>query len=67
MQTLANIEASHLGIGHDLVVSAENLGKYMNACYVPKDHKILVNEKILEYGPAGRVLSSVAHESYHAY
>jgi len=67
MQTVANIEINHLGLGAEVPVKATGLGKNINACYSSKKNTIFMNNKRLEYSTANEMINSVAHETYHAY
>lgn len=67
LQIVTNIELNHLGLDHELKVHATTLGKNTNACYRPKEKSVNVNIKRLEYAKGYEMLTSVAHESFHAY
>lgn len=67
LQTVANIEASYLGLPHELNVKIDTLRESTIAQYDDRTHAITVSITYLESMPAEEMLDSICHESYHAY
>ena len=67
LQTVANIEASYLGLPHELNVKIDTLRESTIAQYDDRTHTITVSITYLESMPAEEMLDSICHESYHAY
>lgn len=67
LQTAANIEASYLGLPHELNVIVGNLSEHTLACYNDTTHVVTIDLDHLERDPAHEVLDSLCHEARHAY
>lgn len=67
LQTVANIEASYLGLPHELNISVNNLGDSLIAQYKDDTHEIEINSDWLDKLNAKGALDAVCHEAYHAY
>lgn len=67
LQTVANIEATYLGLPHELNVTSENLEENTLGHYRDSIHSIAINVDLLLSGTAHELVETVAHEAYHAY
>lgn len=67
LQTVANIEATYLGLPHELNVFAETLDETVLGSYSDRDHKIKISVDYLMTESAQVMLETLAHEAYHAY
>ena len=67
LQTVANIEATHLGLPHELNVVAKPLDQTVAGAYTDPTHTIFVNVDYLSEGSAHAFVKVIAHEAYHAY
>ena len=67
LQTVANIEASHLGLPHELKVISVSTDEKTLGYYADQTHTIAINACVLQSSDAQDVLEVLAHEAYHAY
>ena len=67
LQTIANIEATHLGLSHELNVTLGALDESTIACYSDEKHVIVINATYFDNYSAPEILDSLFHEAYHAY
>ena len=67
MQTIANIEASYLGLPNELNVSVANLQENRLGSYSDGIRTIYIDLSHLESASAREVLNTCAHEAYHSY
>ena len=67
LQVIANIEASYLGLPHELNVFSAVMDETTGGYYTDATHSICINLEALSYGTAHEVLDTLAHEAYHAY
>ncbi len=67
LQVIANIEASYLGLPHELNVSARILAEDICGNYDDSTHTVTLNLDYLSGESAHDVLETVLHEAYHAY
>lgn len=67
LQTVANIEASYLGLPHELNIKVKEVGESTLAQYDDRTHTITLSNYFLESLDASEALDSVCHEAYHAY
>lgn len=67
MQQIANMEAVHLGITHELNVGAEAMAERHLGYYTDSTHEIRISLDSLEYSEPEEVLNTLCHEAYHAY
>jgi len=67
MKTVTNIEVNHLGLSLGIPVKTKGLGKDTNAAYSNRQNIIYINEKRLQYASSKEMLTSITHETYHAY
>jgi len=67
LQVIANIEASYLGLPHELNVFSAVMDEKTGGYYVDDTHSIYINLEELSYGTAHEALDTLAHEAYHAY
>lgn len=67
LQTVADIERSHLGLTEALSLGAEPLEEGVAACYDDNTRRILVSLDRLEQDDPLQMLNSVCHEVFHAY
>lgn len=67
LQTVANIEAAHLGIPHELNVGVDALRDRVKGTYNDSLRSILIDIDSLENDDAYKVLDTVLHEARHAY
>lgn len=72
LQTVANIEQTHLGISHELNVVSQTIDdpteQYMTfAQYQRSKHRIVINQKGLKTESGMNLIHSICHEAYHAY
>ena len=66
-QTVVAIECNYLGIPHDIHVVTTTLGDTLSGSYSPETHTIKIDLLYLQTSPPDEVLSTLLHESYHAY
>lgn len=67
LQTVANIEATYLGLPHELNVQVANLQGELLGQYNDLDHTISLNPDHLTSGTPYELVKTIAHEAYHAY
>jgi len=67
LQTVANIEATYLGLPHELNVTLETLEENTQAHYDDSTHTIAINPDHLCEDSAEELVETVAHEAFHAY
>lgn len=67
LQTVANIEATYLGLPHELNVTLETLEENTQGHYDDSTHTIAINPDHLCEDPAEELVETVAHEAFHAY
>lgn len=67
LQSVADIEAAHLGVPHGLKVITSVLTAGTAASYDDENHKIAIDADYLENRPVSDVVKSVCHEARHAY
>lgn len=67
LQCVANIEASYLGLPHELNVNATNMSFSTLAYYTDATHSIYINLEYLEKSSAADNLESICHEARHAF
>lgn len=67
LQTVANIEATYLGIPHELHVKTDMLGEWVLGCYADDSHTIFVNAEMYLEESAHEMVRVISHEAYHAY
>lgn len=67
LQVIANIEASHLGLSHELTVILNTLSEGTIACYSDVTHIIIINVNCFEEFSSQKILNALCHEAYHAY
>lgn len=67
MQTVANIEATYLGLPHELNVTLGVLDKTTVALYSDPEHIIILNIDFFDSYSASNALNSLCHEAYHAF
>lgn len=68
LQVVANLEASALGLAHELNVQADNMDDArVLAHYREHMHQISINGDHLEEASSMEMLEAILHESYHAY
>lgn len=66
LQTVANIEASYLGLPHELTIEVDVLPETKLACYNDNTHIISISIDHIENDTATANLNSVLHEARHA-
>lgn len=67
LQTVANIEATYLGLPHELNVTVKALDETTQGHYDDSTYTIAINADHLTEDPAHDLVETVAHEAYHAY
>lgn len=67
LQTVANIEATYLGLPHELNVVIDVTGEYTAGHYNDGVHEITINPDVLADSTAHEAVEILAHEAYHAY
>ena len=67
LQTIANIEASHLGLPHKLKVISVSIDEKTLGYYADQTHTIAINACVLQNSGTQEVLEVLVHEAYHAY
>lgn len=67
LQVAANVEASYLGLPHELPVGVGTMGQNTVGYYDDMTQTMFVNIDWLETAPAWEMLDTVCHEAYHAY
>ena len=67
LQTVANIEATYLGLPHELNVTVKALEETTQGHYDDSTHTIAINADHLTEDSAHDLVETVAHEAYHAY
>lgn len=67
LQTVANIEATYLGLPHELNVTLKTLEENTQGHYDDSTHTIAINPDHLCEDPAEELVETVAHEAFHAY
>jgi len=67
MQIIANIEATYLGLPHELNVTLGTLSENTIAGYADQDHTITINIDHFDSYSAPEALDALCHEAYHAY
>lgn len=67
LQTVANIEATYLGLPHELNVIVEALDKITQGHYDDSTHTIAINIDHISKDTAHELVETVAHEAHHAY
>lgn len=67
LQVIANIEASYLGLPHELNVFSTVMDDDLSGYYNDATHSIYLNLDDLSYGSAHDALDTLTHEAYHAY
>ncbi|MCC8045312.1 MAG: hypothetical protein LIP12_07440 [Clostridiales bacterium] len=67
LQTVANIEASYLGLSNELNVCTSSLKENTLGCYNDDTHRIYIDREHLENDSAREVLDTCCHEAYHSY
>lgn len=67
LQSVADIEAAHLGVPYGLKVITSVLSAGTVASYDDKNHKIAIDADHLEHSAVSDVVNSVCHEARHAY
>ena len=67
LQTVANIEATYLGLPHELNVVVDLLDETTSGHYNDSTHTIAVNADYIAGESAHDLVETIAHEAYHAY
>lgn len=67
LQTVANIEATYLGLPHELNVTIDVLGEFTEGSYDDRTHTIAINLDHISEDSAHELVETVAHEAHHAY
>lgn len=67
LQTVANIEATYLGLPHELNVVVEALSETTQGHYDDSTHTIAINVDHISEDSAHELVETVAHEAHHAY
>ena len=67
LQTVANIEATYLGLPHELNVVVEALDETTHGHYDDSTRTIAINVDHILEDSAHDLVETVAHEAYHAY
>ena len=67
LQTVANIEATYLGLPHELNVTVEALDELTRGHYNDGTHTIAIDADHLSESSAHDLVETIAHEAYHAY
>ena len=67
LQTVANIEATYLGLPHELNVVVDILEETTSGHYNDRTHTIAVNADYVAEESAHDLVETIAHEAYHAY
>lgn len=67
LQTVANIEASYLGLPHELHITVASLRRSVSGEYNDGTHTITLNKSGIDFGETSELLDTVCHEAYHAF
>lgn len=67
LQTVANIEATYLGLPHELNVTVKALDENTQGHYDDSTYTIAINVDHISEDSAEALVETVAHEAYHAY
>ena len=67
LQVVANIEASYLGLPHELNVFASAMSSDTAGYYYDPTHSIHINLDLISYTAPHEILHTLTHEAYHAY
>ena len=67
MQTLANIEKTHLGISHEVNVRADLIGLFTYGAYDFSKHEVTINVLVLMDDDSTEAVDTLCHEVRHAY
>lgn len=67
LQTVANIEATYLGLPDELTVSTAILEEYVNGEYCENTRTINIDASHLESSTPQSLIATVCHEAYHSY
>lgn len=67
MQTLANVEKTHLGISHEINVRADSLGLGTYGTYDHPKHEVTINTQVLMDDDPSDATVTLCHELRHAY
>lgn len=67
LQTVANIEATYLGLPHELNVVVEALDQTTQGHYDDSTHTIAISIDHISEDSAHELVETVAHEAHHAY
>lgn len=67
LQTIANIEASYLGLPHELNVISAVMDEETLGYYNDQIHTVAFNIDFLRQGNSADILETLTHEAFHAY
>lgn len=67
LQTLANVEKTHLGISHEVNVRANSLGWETYGTYDYTKHEVTINTQIIMEDDSTQAVITLCHELRHAF